>query len=122
MNRTPEELQQLIDEETEQAEQTRDEPMTHGVRRGPSRTEVYSLRMTPDEVAEIQRIADKAGIPASGLVRDWVRQGLAAERGESMTDLVEALERSVNQLKRRTKSGRYKGAPGKRNARNHVDA
>lgn len=94
------EVEKLIDEETEQAERTRDEPMTHGVRRGPTRTEVYSLRMAPEEVAEIQRIADEAGIPASGLVRDWVRQGLAAERGDSMSSAVEALQRDVDRLKR----------------------
>lgn len=92
--------EKLIDDETEQAERTRDEPMTHGVRRGPTRTEVYSLRMAPEEVEEIQRIADAAGIPASGLVRDWVRQGLAAERDESMTSAVQALERDLHRLKR----------------------
>lgn len=93
-------LEKLLDEETEQAERTRDDPMTHGVRRGPTRTEVYSLRMTPEEVAEIQRIADEAGVPASGLVRDWVRQGLAAERGDSVSSAVAALERDMDRLKR----------------------
>lgn len=101
MNRTSEEFKRLMDEEIEAAEATRDQPPPPGgVRRGPNRTEVYSLRMTPDEVAEIQRIADEADIPASGLVRDWVRQGLAAERGDSVSSTVESLERDVDRLKR----------------------
>ena len=49
----------------------------------------------------IQRIADKAGIPASALVRDWVVEGLAAERDTATVDsLVDTLSRDVDKLRR----------------------
>ncbi|MGH3320099.1 MAG: hypothetical protein ACRDN9_07945 [Streptosporangiaceae bacterium] len=108
------ELERLIDEETEASERTRGEPLSdRAKRRRPTRTEVYSVRLTPEEVAEIQRIADDAEIPASGLVRDWVRQGLAAERDGSVADLVEALSHSVERLKRQVVEGASPGSARK---------
>lgn len=96
------ELEALIDEEAEASEATRDEPISdEAVRKGNTRSVVYSVRLTPDQTDEIQRIADEAGIPASGLVREWVLQGLAVERdAASPESLVEALARDVNRLRR----------------------
>jgi len=45
---------------------------------------VNSIRLTPEQTEQIQRIADAAGIPAAGLVRGWVLQGLAAGREGSV--------------------------------------
>jgi hypothetical protein len=54
----------------------------------------------PEQTEEIQPIAEAAGIPAAGLVRGWVLQGLAAEREESVEQVVEALSRDVARLRR----------------------
>lgn len=96
------ELEALLDEETETSEATRDEPISdRAVRKGNTRSVVYSVRLTPDQTEEIQRIADDAGIPASGIVREWVLQGLAAERDTASPEaLVEALARDVDRLRR----------------------
>lgn len=96
------EIEALINEEVEASEATRDEPISeHAVRKGSTRSVVYSVRLTPEQTDEIQRIADEAGIPASGLVRDWVLQGLAAEQStDSPESLVEALARDVDRLRR----------------------
>lgn len=102
------EFEALIDEEAEASEATRDEPISDSaVRKGNTRSVVYSVRLTPEQTEEIQRIADEAGIPASGLVRDWVVQGLAAERdAASPESLVEALARDVDRLRRRLRRRR----------------
>jgi hypothetical protein len=50
---------------------------------------------------DLRGIADEADIPASALVRDWVVEGLAAERGTATLDsLVDTLARDVEKLRR----------------------
>jgi hypothetical protein len=94
-------LERLIAEEAEASERTRDEPLSgRAARKRPARSVVYSIRLTPEQTGEIQRIADTAGIPAAGLVRGWVLQGLTAEREESVEQTVEALSRGVARLRR----------------------
>ena len=98
-------LERLINEETEASEASREEgPSDRGARKGQTRSVVYSVRLTEDETGEIQRIADDAGIPASGLVREWVLRGLASEREAGTVDaLMEALSRDLERLRRRLK-------------------
>lgn len=96
-----EELERLIAEEVEASERTRDDPLSErAVRRGPSQSVVYSIRLTPEQIEEIQQIADAAGVPTAGIVRGWVLQGLAAEREDSVEQTVEALSRDVERLRR----------------------
>src|SRR5215470_15388385 len=95
------ELERLLAEETEASERTRDEPLSgRAARKRPTRSVVYSIRLTPGQTEEIQRIAEAAGIPAAGLVRGWVLRGLAAEREESVEQTMEALSRDVARLRR----------------------
>jgi hypothetical protein len=95
------ELERLIAEEVEASERTRDDPLPEGgVRRRPTQSVVYSLRLTSEQIEEIQRIADNAGIPATGLVRGWVLQGLAAEHQDSVEQTMEALSRDLERLRR----------------------
>lgn len=97
-----EDLRELVAEETAASEVSRDQPLSErAVRKGQSRSVVYSVRLTPEQTDEIQRIAKEAGIPASALVRDWVVEGLAAERGTATLDsLVDTLSRDVDKLRR----------------------
>jgi hypothetical protein len=56
----------LIEEEAEHAEVTRDEPYPPGMvaeRRSRTRATVYSVRLSDDEVAAIQRLAESTGVP-----------------------------------------------------------
>jgi hypothetical protein len=99
MNRN--ELERLIAEETEASERTRDKPLSErAARRGQTRSVVYSIRLTPEQTEEIQRIAAAADVPATALVRGWVLQGLSTEREGSVEQTVEALSRDVAQLRR----------------------
>jgi hypothetical protein len=96
-----EELERLIAEEVEASERTRDDPLPEGgKRKGPTQSVVYSIRLTPEQIEEIQRIADSAGVPATGIVRGWVLQGLAAEHEDSVEQTMEALYRDIERLRR----------------------
>ena len=96
-----EELERLIAEEVEAAERTRDEPLSEGaVRKRQTQSVVYSIRLTPEQIEEIQQIADNAGIPTAGLVRGWVLQGLAAEHEDSVEQTMEVLSRDIERLRR----------------------
>lgn len=100
---SPERLEQLIEDETAASEATREAPISNSAtRKGGAKSVIYSVRLTPEQFDEIQNLADTAGIPASALVRDWVVQGLTAERESSGIDaIVDALAKDVGQLKRR---------------------
>lgn len=67
--------QQLRD----QAEANRDAPLPSdavGTRPNLKRSTVYSVRLTVDEVAALQAVAEQAGLPASTLVRSWIVERL----------------------------------------------
>jgi hypothetical protein len=57
-----------------EAEATRDAPLpaASGERPNRNRSTVYSVRLTLDEMAAVQAAADRAGLPASTLVRSWI--------------------------------------------------
>ncbi len=95
-------LEELVDEEATASEATRGQPLSaRAVRRGQGRSVVYSVRLSPEQTGEIQRIAEESGVPASSLVRNWVVEGLAAERGAATLDsLVDTLSRDVDKLRR----------------------
>jgi len=65
----------------DEAEATRDAPLPAGAGERPNRgrSTVYSVRLTPDEVAAVQAAADRAGLPASTLVRSWIVERAGAE-------------------------------------------
>jgi hypothetical protein len=70
------ELEQQVRDE---AEANRDTPLPSdvvGTRPNLNRSSVYSVRLTVDEVAAVQAVADQAGLPASTLVRSWIVERL----------------------------------------------
>jgi len=93
------EIDKLIREEIEQSELTRDTPMPDGagVKRG--RSTVYSVRLTPERVEQIEAVARKLDVPASALVRGWVLAGLAAQHADSVSGTIERLEADVRRLR-----------------------
>lgn len=79
------ETDRLVAEEAETSEANPDAPIsaTSTLRRpNRARSTVYSIRLNPEEVAEVQALADAAGLPASTLVRSWIIERIRAEHGE----------------------------------------
>lgn len=93
--RTVSAVEHLLDQEAEHAERHRDDPApadVKGTRPNRGRSVMFSLRLNPDEFADVQRLAEESGVPASALVRGWILHRLAAER-DSPASAVAAMER-----------------------------
>jgi hypothetical protein len=83
------------------SEATRDEPLPDGVRgerRG--RSVVQSVRLPAESLEAIEKVAQRAGVPVSALIRGWVLQGLAAEQGTSLREGIERLAADADRLRR----------------------
>ncbi len=99
-------LQRLLAHEADYAEQHRDDPIPPGARATrPNRAKsvMFSLRLVPEEMAEVQALAHDSGVPASALVRGWITQRLAAERNAptdtaAVVDRIEADVRTLRKL------------------------
>ena len=67
----------------EESEQTREAPFPSGVvptRPDRLRSKVYSVRLSAEEQARVQRVADAKHLPASTLVRSWILERLDQEK------------------------------------------
>ncbi|USQ78524.1 hypothetical protein NF556_12850 [Ornithinimicrobium faecis] len=70
----------LIAQMREESERTKDDPYptdTRGSR--PNRSQVYSVRLSAEEQARVQSVADARHLPASTLVRSWILERLDRE-------------------------------------------
>lgn len=64
----------------EESERTKDDPYPHGTRGvRPNRSRVYSVRLSEEEQARVQEMADSKHLPASTLVRAWILERLSQE-------------------------------------------
>lgn len=101
-------LEQLMNQETEASELAHDVPVSDkAVRKSRTKSVIYSVRLTPEQINEIQHVADAADIPPSALVRDWVLQGLANEKhGSDVDTILDSLVKDVNQLQRHLSQGK----------------
>jgi hypothetical protein len=65
----------------QESEQTKDNDYPDGViGTRPNRSKVYSVRLSAEEEAEVQRVAATRHLPASTLVRSWILERLDRER------------------------------------------
>ena len=65
----------------EESEQTREAAYSAGVRRTrPNRSKVYSIRLSEEEQARVEQVADARHLPASTLVRSWILDRLNQEK------------------------------------------
>ena len=77
----------------EEAEATRDEPLSGSAARpGLTRAKVLSVRLNPDELAELTAYADRLDVPASALVRGWILSHVRPGADTSPAAVVEAVE------------------------------
>lgn len=107
MSTSDDELQRLIAAEAEHAEATMNDPipaeaLAHATRPNLARSVTFSLRLNPEELAELQALAADRGIPASTLARGWIVRQLAAEHNapDDTTLVVERLEADVRTLRK----------------------
>ena len=71
----------LAEQLRRESEHTKDEAYPAGTAgRRPNRQKVYSVRLSADEQAEVQKVAAAKHLPASTLVRSWILERLDRER------------------------------------------
>lgn len=71
-----------------------------GVRKNATRSVVYSLRLNPEDIAEVERVAEQLDVPATALVRGFVLDGLAQHRKTaSPAAVIEHIESELLQLR-----------------------
>ncbi len=76
---TDTDLQKVLREEAEYSEIHQEAPASRETtisRPGHARSTVYSVRLNLDEITALQEYADRAGLPASTLVRSWIVERL----------------------------------------------
>jgi hypothetical protein len=89
------ERDQLIHDEIEDSERTRDMPPpegSRGLRKNREASVVYSLRLSSDLIAELNQLSKQLDVPVSALIRGFVMDGLAAHH-DGDGDLRSALDR-----------------------------
>lgn len=64
-----------------------------GDRRNHGRSVMFSVRLNPDELAELQRRAEERGLPARTLARAWILQAMRED--DSLGQRVSRLEQTV---------------------------
>ena len=84
-------IDDLLAEEGEAAEHV--PTPEDGTRRNHNRSEVFSVRLSPEEADELGRRADELGIPVRTLVRSWILQRMNEE-----ADQTDSLNRRVTRL------------------------
>lgn len=71
---------EIIARVREESERTKDDPYPDGVTvTRPNRSRVYSVRLSDEEQARVQTVADAKHLPASTLVRAWILERLDQE-------------------------------------------
>ncbi len=64
-----------------ESEATRNDDYADGVKvTRPNRAKVYSVRLSEEEQARVEAVAEARHLPASTLVRSWILDRLEAER------------------------------------------
>lgn len=96
-------IEQVLAEVGEAAEQyDNSQPLPEHVevsRPGHKRSKMFSVRLSEDEMAELEQVAEQANLPARTLVRAWILDRLRGDQPASndggLMQRVERLERTV---------------------------
>lgn len=101
MEEARDELQKLLVDERNHSEMTRGDDLgsATGKRRNQGKSQVFSIRLDPDDVRTIEQIARKIDVPVSALVRGWVPRGMAEHHNGSLLSMVERLRIDIDRVR-----------------------
>ncbi|WP_062520787.1 hypothetical protein [Demequina silvatica] len=97
------ELEKRIAAAIEDSETSRDVAPPEGTparRRNREASSVYSLRLPNEVIAELTVVAAELNLPVSALIRGFILDGLASQRGVDLHGALDRLERDVRDLRR----------------------
>jgi hypothetical protein len=63
-----------------------------GVQKNRARSVVYSLRLNPEDIAELERVAAELDVPAASLARGYVLDGLAEHRVDDPARMIDKIQ------------------------------
>jgi hypothetical protein len=91
---------QLVEQIAAEAEATRDQPMpANATPTKPHKTVTVATRLTTEDVAEIEALADRLDVPVSALIRGWILAGLAGRKEDSVASALDRLSADVQRLR-----------------------
>lgn len=91
---------QAVGQVAAEADATRDDPMPGGaVATKPNKSVTIASRLAPEDVAEVEALANRLDVPVSALVRGWILAGLAAKKEESVVAALDRLSADVQRLR-----------------------
>jgi len=83
-----------------EADATAELPMPTGVTpTRPNRSVPVAVRLTPEDAAAIDALATAMNVPASTLIRGWIRQGLAAKSETTIDSAINQIAADVQRLR-----------------------
>jgi hypothetical protein len=83
-----------------EADATADQPMPPGaVFPRPNKSVTMATRISPDDLAEIERLAARLDVPPSSLLRGWILSGLNAHKDETVQSTIERISADVQRLR-----------------------
>ncbi len=94
---------EVVERVAAEVEATRDERMPATAQpirpNRPTKTVPVAVRLTPEDAAAIEALANRLDVPVSSLVRGWIRSGLAVGREESVATAIARLETDLQRLR-----------------------
>jgi hypothetical protein len=90
----------LVERIAAEADETRDEPMPTGaVGNHPNKSVPVTVRLTLEDVAAIETLADQLDVTMSALLRGWIVTALKAKHEESLTTAIDRIAADVQRLR-----------------------
>jgi hypothetical protein len=65
----------------------------------PNKSVTVATRISPEDLAEIERLAARLDVPPASLIRGWILSGLNAQKEETVQSTIERISASVQRLR-----------------------
>jgi hypothetical protein len=90
----------LVEQIAAEADATANQPMPPGaVFTRPNKSVTVATRISPEDLAEIERLAARLDVPPASLIRGWILSGLNAQREETVQSTIERISADVQRLR-----------------------
>ncbi len=91
---------QVVEQIASEADATADQAMPPGaVFTRPNKSVTVATRLSPEDLAEIERLAGRLDVPPSSLIRGWILTGLNAHKDETVQSTIEKISADVQRLR-----------------------
>ena len=67
--------------------------------RQPNKSGTVATCLSPEDLADIERLADRLDVPPSSLIRGWIPSGLNAHQDETVQSTIEKISADVQRLR-----------------------